>query len=96
MIDVCCFQEVRGQCPGMLGMEERRYKLWWSGKGDAFGGDGVMVKEELCEKVVDVGRVRDGVVAVVLIFEEGVPRLICRYTLQNERCFLEKRLFMMS
>ena len=36
----------------MLGMIGRRYKLWWSVKGDGVGGVGVMVKEELCEKVV--------------------------------------------
>ena len=41
----------------MLVMKERRYKLWRSGKGDGVGGVGVMVKEELCEKVVDVKRV---------------------------------------
>ena len=28
--------------------------LWWSGKGDGVGCVGVMVKEELCEKVVEV------------------------------------------
>ena len=48
----------------MLGMKGRRYKLWWSGKGDGLekemvwkrrvGGVGVMLKEELCEKVVEV------------------------------------------
>ena len=35
-------------------MKGRRYKLWWSGKGDEIGDDGVMVKEELCEEVVEV------------------------------------------
>ena len=54
MIDVCCLQEVRwrGLCASMLGMKGRRYKLWLSGKGDGIGGVGVIVKEELCEKVV--------------------------------------------
>ena len=33
-------------------MKGRRYRLWWSGKGD--DGVSVMVKEELCEKVVEV------------------------------------------
>ena len=28
--------------------------MWWSGKGDGVGGVGVMVKEEVCEKVVEV------------------------------------------
>ena len=34
-----------------------------------------MVKEELCEKMVDVRRVSDRVMAVLLFFEEGVMRL---------------------
>ena len=33
--------------------------LWWSVEGDGVGGVGVMVKEELCEKVVEVRRVSD-------------------------------------
>ena len=32
----------------MLRMKARRYKLWWSGKGDGVGGVAVMVMEELC------------------------------------------------
>ena len=61
MIDVCCLQEVRwrGQCAMMLAMKGRRHKLWRSGKGDGVGGVGAMVKEELCEKVVEVKGVRD-------------------------------------
>ena len=31
----------------MLQMKGRRYKLWWSGKGDRVGGVGVMVKSWL-------------------------------------------------
>ena len=59
--DDCCLQEVtwRGQGARMLGMKGRRYKLWWSGKGDKVGGVGIMVKEELCEMVIEVGRVSD-------------------------------------
>ena len=44
----------------MLGVK-RRYKLWWSGKGDGVVHVGVMVKEELCEWVVQVGRLSDRV-----------------------------------
>ena len=43
----------------MLGMKGRRYKLWWSGKGDGVGVVGVMVMEELCERVVEVRGVSD-------------------------------------
>ena len=38
----------------MLGMRGRKYKLWWSGKGDGVCGVGIMVKVELCEKVLEV------------------------------------------
>ena len=75
---MCCLQEVRwrGQGARMLGMKGRRYKIRWTGKGDGVGGVGVMVKEELCEKVVEVRRVRDRVMTLV-VFEEDVQRLIC-------------------
>ena len=37
------------------------------------------MKEELYEKVVKVRRVSDRVMAVLLVFEEDVLRLICGY-----------------
>ena len=50
---MCCLQvRWRWQGARMLGMKGRRCKLWLSGKGDDIGGVGVMVKEELCEKLV--------------------------------------------
>ena len=41
----------------MLGMEGRKYKLWWAGRRDGVGGVVVMVMEKLCDKVVEAGRV---------------------------------------
>ena len=40
-------------------MKGMRYKFWWSGKGNGVVGVGVMAKEELCEKVVEVRRVSE-------------------------------------
>ena len=70
MIDVCCLQVMRwrGQGARMPEMRERRYKLWWSGKGDEVDGVGFMVKEELCKKVVEARRVRDRVMTLVAVF----------------------------
>ena len=59
----------------ILRMKGRRYKVWWSGKGDGVGCVGVIVKK-LCEKVVAVRRVSDRVMTVVVVFEENVMRLI--------------------
>ena len=39
-----------------------------------------MVKEELCEKVVEVRRVSD---RVITVFEEDVLRLFCGYVPQS-------------
>ena len=80
MIDVCCLQEVRWRRQGatMLGMKGKRCRLWLSGKGDEVVGVGVMVMEELCEKVVEVRRVSDRV-RTLFVLEEDVLRLICKY-----------------
>ena len=83
---MCCLLELRwrGQDDGIEG---RRCKLWWSVKGDGVGGVGVMVMDEMSEKVMEVRMVSDGVMAIVLVFEEDVLRLICAYFAQNGRCF---------
>ena len=77
----------------MLGMKERRYELWWSGKGDGVGGVGVMVMDKLCGKVVEVRRVTDRVMTIVVVLEEDVLRLICGYVPQSGRRFEEKHYF---
>ena len=38
-----------------------------------------MVKEELCEKVVEVRRARDRVMTLVVVYEEDMLKLICGY-----------------
>ena len=95
-VDVCCLQEVRwrGQGARFMGVKGRRYKLWWSGNEDGTGGVGVLVKEELCEKVVFVGRRSDRVMAIVLIFQEEVVRVICGYCPQSGRSSDEKEQFL--
>ena len=94
MIDVCCLQEVRwrGQGARMLWMKRRRYKVYCYGKRDGVGGVGVIVKEELCEKVVEVRRVRNRVMTLV-VFEEDVLRLICGYAPQSGRSLEENQSF---
>ena len=74
-------------------MNGRRYKLWWSGKGNGVGGVGVIVKEELCEKVVEVRRLRDRVMTLLVVFEEDVLRLICGYAPQSGRSLERKQSF---
>ena len=51
--------------------------------------------EELCE-VVEVRRVSDRVMSVMLVFEDDVLRLICWYSLQSGRILGRNTVFMMS
>ena len=91
-VDMCCVQEVRwrGQEARFVGCRGRRYKLWWSGNNDGIEGVGILVKEELCEKVVEVQRKSDRMMAIVLVFEEKVMRVICAYTPRVGRSECEK------
>ena len=62
-------------------------------EGIGCGGMGIMVKDELCEKVVEVRRVSDRVMNVVVFFEEDVLRLICGYARQSGTSLEEKTVF---
>ena len=55
-----------------------------------------MVKEEPCERVVEVRWVRDRLMTVVVVFYEDVLKLICGYAPQGGRRFFENCLSMMS
>ena len=68
MIDVCCLKGVRWREQGarMMCTNGWRYKLWCSGNGVEVSGVGIMVKEELCEKVVEVRRLSNIVMAIVV------------------------------
>ena len=47
--ELCFLQQVRwrGRGAGLIGVEGRRYKLWWLGRNqDGYGGVGALVKEE--------------------------------------------------
>ena len=48
IVDECCIQEVRRRAYGaqFLGVENRRYKLWWSENDSRMNVVGILVKEE--------------------------------------------------
>ena len=77
-LDMCCLQGVRWRKQGARfdGCRGRRYKMWWFGNNDETGGVGILVKKELCEKVIEVRRKSDRVMAMVLVFEKEVIRVI--------------------
>ena len=94
-VDACGLQEVRWKNKGtrFFRVFGRSYKLWWSGNRSAIGGVGILVKEELCEKVVDVWRKSDRLMVVVLAFRKQVIRVISAYGPQAGRPLEEKHRF---
>ena len=61
--------------------------------GLEIGGVGILVKEELCEKVVEIQRKSDRVMATVLVFEKEVIRVTSAYAPQVGRSECEKDQF---
>ena len=53
----------------------------------------MLVKEELCENVVEVRRRCDKVMAIGLVFGEEVVRVICAYAPQSGKPDAEKERF---
>ena len=83
----------RGEGARFFNVKGKRYKLWWCGNDDKIGSVGTLVKEELCEKVVEVRRRCDRVMAIGLVFEEEVVRIICAYAPQSGKPDAEKERF---
>ena len=73
IFDVWCLPEVRwrGQGSRMLVLVWR-YTLWWNGKRDGVGSVRVIMKEGLCEKMLKIRMISDGVMTVVMVFEKDV------------------------
>ncbi|ESO04115.1 hypothetical protein HELRODRAFT_173203 [Helobdella robusta] len=91
MVDVAALQEIRwkGEGTRFVGAKGGRYKLWWKGD-DGTGGVGVMVREELVEKVLEVRRRSNGVIVVVMVFGKVIVRVISGYAPQQSRKEEEK------
>ena len=66
----------------MVDINGRRYKLWWCTNNDAIRGVGILVKENIWMKVVEVRGKSDRVTAIVLVFEKEVIRVIYAYAPQ--------------
>ena len=76
-----------------LGVKGRRYRFWWSEHSNGTGGVGVLVKEELCEKFVEVRMRSVRVMTVVMVREEEVLRIICVWSTEWQNC-CRKRAFL--
>ena len=90
-IDVACVQETKWK--GQKSTEKNGYKLWYSGSDGKRNGVGIMVTKELQDKVVEVKRCNDRIMAVRLVVGDGVVTIVCAYAPQVGLGELEKKDF---
>ena len=76
-----------------VGSLDKRFKQWWSGNEDKIGGVEILVREDLCMNVVEINRISDRVMVVVIIFCKKVVRIVCAYAPQCGRSMSEKEKF---
>ena len=76
-----------------VGSSDRRFKLWRSGNEDKIGGVGILVRKDLCMNVVEINKISDRVMVVVIIFGKKVVRIVCVYAPQYGRSMSEKEKF---
>ena len=90
-VDTCDPQEIRcrGHGPCFIGVKERRYKLRLLENDAGKGSVGILVKEELCESVVEIGR-SDRMTTMCLIIGEEMIRAIFVYTPQSGKPDIQK------
>ena len=71
-VDLRCLQEVRwrGCVARLIGLQGRKHKFWWSGNQEGYGEAGVLVKEELHDKVIEVRRVNDRVMSLSIVLKK--------------------------
>lgn len=86
-VNVCCVQGARwsGHGARLIGVNGGKYKGWWTGNYKETGSVGVLVKGEICEKVMEVSRKSDRVMTASLVFGEELVRVICGYSPQSRR-----------
>ena len=49
------------------------------------GGVGILVREDLCMNVVEINKISDRVMVVVIIFGKKVVKIVCAYAPQCGR-----------
>ena len=86
-IDICCAQETRwrGESARLITGKDSRYKCFWKGEKDGFGGVGILVAERWIEKVLSISRVSDRIIWIRLLNEKGTINVFSVYAPQARR-----------
>ena len=94
-VDICCLQEVRYKNQGTtsFGSSEERYKLWYCGNSEGTSGVGILVKQCLAERVLEVDRISDRIIKIKILLGKSVYQIYSTYAPQSGRTAQEKEEF---
>ncbi|XP_057306907.1 uncharacterized protein LOC130645064 [Hydractinia symbiolongicarpus] len=83
-VDMCCVQEVRWRGASVRFVKGRRarYKLFWIGTSDGYGGVGIFVAEKWVEKVIDVMRVNSRIIVIKFLIGNRIVTFLSVYAPQ--------------
>ena len=83
-VDICCIQEVRYKNQGTtaFGSNEEKYKFWYSGNSFGTNGVGLLVKQELVERVLEVERYSDRLMKIRMVLGKAVCHVFSAYAPQ--------------
>ena len=91
-VDICCIQEVRYKNQGTtaFGSNEEKYKFWYKGNAEGTNGVGLLVKQDLAERVLEVERFSDRVMKIKILLGKVVCHVFSAYAPQAGRTAQEK------
>ena len=93
--DICCVQEVRYKKSSTttLGEGPDKYKFWYSSNSSGTNGVGILVRQELAENVIEVGRISDRIMRIRLVLGKTIYNILSVYAPQVGRPNVEKDAF---
>ena len=94
-VDVCCIQETRYKNMGctVVGSNNEKYKLWYSGDQAGKHGVGIMVKHELADDIIEVVRYGSWCMKIKMVIVRNVVQVFSVYAPQVGRPAPEKEEF---
>ena len=94
-IDICCVQETRwrgGSARTIVG-KDSRYKLFWQGNENGFGGVGILIAEKWITSVLSVDRVNPRIINIRLLIGKMIVNIYSAYAPQSGLSLEEKESF---
>ena len=94
-LDFCCIQELRlkGEGAKVLESESMKCKFFWKGCNSGYAGVGVIVSERWISQVIEVRRVNERIIVLMVAIGKLAMNVISVYVPQVDLSMEEKKDF---